>query len=165
MHYDAEAIALATNTWRALSGRETWDTARELYAAAGAKPWFAASYLPIFIPPDSPIPPTAETADGLRRLLLFDPAETLSKVHTPTLALFGALDRNVDVAHAPALFRAAFARAGTGDLTIEIYKDAGHTLKVSATGFNGEYSEPERLTAGYPKVMIQWMRQHGFLTK
>src|SRR5258708_7633373 len=39
-HYDAEAIALATNTWRAsiraLSGTGTWATAGELYSAATA---------------------------------------------------------------------------------------------------------------------------------
>ena len=165
MHYDAEAITLATKTWRAfiraLSGTGTWDTARELYSAASAKPWFAESYLPIFIPPDSPIPPAPETADALRRFILFDPTETLAKVRTPTLALFGALDRNVDVAHDPALFRSAFARAGMDDFTVHVYNDAGHTLKVSATGFNNDPSQPERLTAGYPQIMIQWMRQRG----
>jgi pimeloyl-ACP methyl ester carboxylesterase len=168
MHYDAETIASATNAWRALigalSGAGTWDTARQLYAAASTKPWFADSYLPIFIPPDSPIPPAPETADGLRRFILFDPTETLSKVRTPTLAIFGALDRNVDVAHDPTLFRSAFAHSGMHDFTIHIYKNAGHTLKVSTTGFNNEPSEPERLTAGYPQIMIRWMRQRGFLS-
>jgi len=169
MHYDAEAITLATNTWRAsiraLSGTGTWDTARELYSEASAKPWFAESYLPMFISPDSPIPPAPEAADALRRFILFDPTDTLSKVRTPTLALFGALDRIVDVAHDPALFRSAFARAGMDDFTVHIYNDAGHTLKVSATGFNSEPSQPQRLTAGYPQIMIQWLRQRGFLTK
>jgi pimeloyl-ACP methyl ester carboxylesterase len=167
-HYDAEAIASANGTWRALigalSGTETWDTARELYAAARAKPWFAESYIPMFIPPETPMPPASETADALRRYLLFDPTETLSKVHTPTLALFGALDRNVDVAHDPALFRSAFARAGMDDFTVHVYKDAGHTLKVSATGFNDEPSQPERLAAGYPQIMIQWLRERSLPT-
>jgi hypothetical protein len=165
--YDADAIASATNTWRAviraLSGTGSWDSAREQYQAARTKPWFEATYLPFFIPPDSPIPPAPETADAWRRYLLFDPTETLSKVRTPTLILFGALDRNVDVTHDPALFRSAFAHSGLDDFTVHIYTDAGHTLKVSATGFNGEPSEPERLTAGYPQIMIQWLRQRGFL--
>jgi len=166
-HYDAEAIASATNTWRALiaalAGTGTWDAARQLYSAASAKPWFAEAYLPMFVPPDSPMPPTPETAEALRRFILFDPTATLSKVRTPTLALFGALDRNVDVAHDPALFRSAFARAGMDDFTVQVYTDAGHTLKVSATGFNGEASAPERLTAGYPQIMIQWLRQRGLV--
>ena len=49
------------------------------------------------------------------------------------------------------------------DFTTHIYRDAGHTLKVSATGFNGAASQPERFTAGYPQVMVQWSRQRGFL--
>jgi pimeloyl-ACP methyl ester carboxylesterase len=166
-HYDPEAITSATKTWRALtgalSGTESWDTARELYAAASTKPWFTASYLSQFIPPGSPIPPAPATAEDLRRFILFDPAETLSKVRTPTLALFGALDRIVDVAYSSAAFKSAFARAGMDDFTIHVYKDAGHTLKVSATGFNNEPSDPERLTAGYPQIMIQWLHHRGFL--
>jgi hypothetical protein len=165
--YDAGAISSATETWRsligALSGTVSWDTARTMYAAASAKPWFADSYIPLFIPPHTGVPPPAAAARAMRREMLYDPAETLQKVRTPTLALFGALDRNVDVAHAPTLFQSAFARAGMRDFTMRIYKDAGHTLKVSATGFNDQPSQPERLTAGYPEIMIQWLRQRSFL--
>lgn len=32
----------------------------------------------------------------------------------------------------------------------------------SADAFNGEPSQPERLTAGYPQIMIQWMRQRDW---
>src|SRR5258708_12942149 len=76
-HYDAEAITSATNTWRAsiraLAGTGTWDSARQQYLAASAKPWFAESYLPLFIPPASPIPPPPETAPPLPPLILFSP--------------------------------------------------------------------------------------------
>jgi pimeloyl-ACP methyl ester carboxylesterase len=168
-NYDAEAIALAIDTWRsligALSGNVTWDTARPMYAAASSKPWFADSYIPYVFSPDISMPPPPEAADGLRRELLYDPAATLQKVRTPTLALFGALDRNVDVAHSPALLASAFARAPLHDFTVHIYDDAGHTLKVSATGFNDEPSQPERLTAGYPEIMIQWLRTHRIILK
>jgi pimeloyl-ACP methyl ester carboxylesterase len=167
-NYAAQDIASATATWRsllgALSGKVSWDTARTLYETASAKSWFKDSYLPYFYASDLGFPPPAAAAAGMQRELLFDPTETLEKLRTPTLALFGALDRNVDVANAPALFRADFARGVMRDFTIRIYPDAGHTLKVSATGFNGEPSQPERLTAGYPQVIINWLRQRGFLT-
>ncbi len=167
-HYDAVAISSAIDTWRsligALSGTVSWDAARTMYAAASTEPWFADSYIPFFIPPDTGVPPPAPMAEGMRRELLYDPAATLQTVRTPTLALFGALDRNVDVAHSPVLFESAFARAGMHDFTIHIFKDAGHTLKVSATGFNDDPSTPERLTAGYPEVMIRWLRQRNFLS-
>lgn len=167
-NYDAPSIATATETWRALlgalSGRVSWDTARTLYETASTKVWFKDSYLPYFYPPELGFPPAAAVAAGMQRELFFDPTETLQKLHTPTLALFGALDRNVDVANAPARFKADFARGVMRDFTIRIFPDAGHTLKVSATGFNGEPSEPERLTAGYPQVMIQWLRRRRSLT-
>ena len=168
-NYDAQSVASATETWRsligALSGKVPWDAAKALYVAASTKPWFADSYLSYFYPPDLPFPPPAATLAGLQRELIYDPAETLQKLRTPTLALFGALDRNVDVANAPSLFRAAFAHGAMRDFTLKIYPDAGHQLKVSATGFNGESSDPERLTSGYPKIMIDWLSQRGFLTR
>ncbi|HEY6618446.1 MAG TPA: alpha/beta hydrolase [Steroidobacteraceae bacterium] len=167
-NYDAQSIASATDTWRslfaALSGKGSWDTARALYATASSKPWFKDSYLPYFYPPNLGFPAPAAAAAGMRRELLYDPSETLEKLRTPTLALFGALDRNVDVANAPARFKSDFARGVMRDFTSHIYRDAGHTLKVSASGFNGEPSQPERFTAGYPQVMVQWLRQRGFLT-
>jgi pimeloyl-ACP methyl ester carboxylesterase len=167
-NYDAQSAASATETWHALigalSGTVSWDAARTLYVAASTKPWFADSYLPYFYPPDLGFPPPAAAAAARQRELLYDPTETLEKLRTPTLALFGALDRNVDVTNAPALFRSAFAHGGVmHDFTLQIYQDAGHQLKVSATGFNGEPSQPERLTAGYPQIMIQWLRKRGFL--
>jgi uncharacterized protein len=166
-HYDAQSIASATQTWRsliaALSGKAAWDAARTLYETSSAKPWFKDSYLPYFYPPDLGFPPPPAAAAARQRELIYDPTETLEKLSTPTLALFGALDRNVDVKNAPALFRADFARGAMRDFTLKIYRDAGHTLKVSKSGFNGEASTPERFTAGYPQVMIDWLRQRGFL--
>ena len=167
-NYDVQSVASATETWHsligALSGKVSWDAARTLYLAASTKPWFADSYLPYFYPPDLGFPPPAAAAAARRRELLYDPTETLEKLRTPTLALFGARDRNVDVGNAPALFRSAFAHGEMHDFTLRIYQDAGHQLKVSATGFNGEASQPERLTAGYPRIMIQWLRQRSLLT-
>jgi uncharacterized protein len=167
-NYDAQSVASATETWHALigalSGKVSWDVARTLYVTASTKPWFADAYLPYFYPPDLGFPPPAAAAAARQRELLYDPTETLEKLRTPTLALFGALDRNVDVTNAPALFSSAFAHGVMRDFTLQIYQDAGHQLKVSATGFNGEPSQPERLTAGYPQIMIKWLRQRNLLT-
>jgi uncharacterized protein len=167
-NHDPQSVAAATAAWRALigalSGKVTWDAARTLYVAASTQPWFADSYLSYFYPPDLGFPPPAAALAGMQRELIYDPAETLQKLHTPTLALFGTLDRNVDVTNAPALFKSAFAHGSMRDFTLKIYPDAGHQLKVSATGFNGEPSQPERLTSGYPRIMIDWLSQRGFLT-
>ena len=168
-NFDAQSVGSATEIWHsligALSGNVSWDTVRTLYLTASTKPWFSASYLPYFYPPELGFPPAPAALAGLQRELLYDPAETLQKVRTPTLALFGALDRNVDVANAPALFRSAFAHGVMHDFTLQVYQDAGHQLKVSATGFNGEPSQPERLTAGYPQIMIQWLSQRRLVRR
>ena len=82
---------------------------------------------------------------------------------TPTLALFGELDRNVDERHAAATFASVFPRAGMTDLTVKVYSNAGHTLKVSRTGYNGEADPPERYVKGFPRIMIDWLRQRGLL--
>jgi hypothetical protein len=49
------------------------------------------------------------------------------------------------------------------DFTMHVYENAGHTLTVSATGFNNQLSLPQRLAPGYPAVMIDWLNRRGFL--
>jgi pimeloyl-ACP methyl ester carboxylesterase len=166
-HFDAPSIAAAIDTWHALigalAGKNSWETARAKYAAASSKPWFSASLLPFFVASQADLPPPAEIAEGMRREILYDPGEILQKVRTPTLALFGVHDRNVDVAYSIPRFKAAFTHAAAQDFTLHVFQDAGHTLKVSAGGFNDQLSEPERLTAGYPQIMLEWLRHRGFL--
>jgi hypothetical protein len=163
-HHDAASIAAAIDTWHALigaiAGKTSWETAQAKYAAAGAKPWFSDSLIPFVFSSQASLPPPADVTQGLRREILYDPGEILSNVRTPTLALFGAYDRNVDISYAIPRFKAAFMHAKQ-DFTLHIFKDAGHTLKASADGFDDK--KPQRLTADYPQIMIQWLRDRGFL--
>jgi pimeloyl-ACP methyl ester carboxylesterase len=93
-----------------------------------------------------------------------DPAPTLERVTTPTLALFGALDRSVDSSHAAATLQKDFAKAGMRDFKVRVYKNAGHSLVVSKTGYEDQPASPLRCASDYPQVMIDWLRQRGFLT-
>jgi uncharacterized protein len=160
-HFSEAAVSAALETVHtilaALSGRASWDAARRSYAAASAQPWFRDSEMP----PNLHFPLQGPMADGLRRALLYDPADALQHVRTPTLALYGARDRNVDASHASRTLQSDFSRAGMRDFTMHVYPNAGHTLKVSATG--SQLSPPERLTPGYPEVMVQWLNRRGFL--
>jgi hypothetical protein len=166
MHHDgfgAGATRDAQHAWQllidALDGRARWSEAGAAYAAAERRPWFSSSLLP----PRLTFPPAPAAAEGYRRFVTYDPMPILSVVRTPTLALFGALDRNVDERHAAATFTSVFGRAGMTDLTVNVYPNAGHSLKVSRTGYNGEVDPPERYVKGYPNVMIDWLRQRGLL--
>jgi len=100
---------------------------------------------------------------GLRRFVTFDPTSTLLRVSsTPTLALYGALDRNVDAADSATHLREYLTRAGNCDVTIKTYPNAGHQLVVSTSGYNGEPDLPKRFVPGYPQIMITWLTQRGF---
>jgi pimeloyl-ACP methyl ester carboxylesterase len=93
--------------------------------------------------------------------MFYDPASTLRKVTTPTLALYGADDRNVDVAHDSKALRASFEQAGMTDFTMHVYPDAVHTLLLTSNGFTP--SKPETFAEGYPNVTIDWLRRRGLL--
>jgi pimeloyl-ACP methyl ester carboxylesterase len=96
-------------------------------------------------------------------LVTFDPKDTLLSVSTtPTLALYGALDRNVDAADSASHLREYLARAGDRDVTIETYPNAGHQLVISKSGYNGDPELPERFVPGYPYIIITWLAQRGF---
>jgi uncharacterized protein len=158
-----QAIALWHAFEGSLEGTVSWSDTTRLYDIDAKQPWFQYSLMPdlgISIPP-----PPAKIA-GLRRLVTFDPAQTLLSVSsTPTLALYGALDRNVDAADSAAHLRAYLARAGNHDVTIKTYPDAGHQLIVSKSGYNGDALPPERFVPEYPQIVIRWLAARGFASE
>jgi pimeloyl-ACP methyl ester carboxylesterase len=162
MGMDSATTDQAVTTVRALldavAGTGSWEKAAQLYDAARNQPWLAA----LNLSRSMKIPPSQQRIDALRRADIFDPAQTLSRVTAPTLALYGALDRAVDTAHdAPALQK-AFKKAGMNDFTLHIYPNAGHSLFVSKTGFPDQRSVPRRRVPGYAQVMIGWLEARGF---
>jgi len=113
------------------------------------------------IPPGLPIPPPPVVLVGLRAALIYDPTAVLKKVRTPTLALFGALDKNVDTSDSAARLRADFRTGGNQSLTIRVFANADHTLEATATGFEDQPLMPQRLVDGYPGVAIAWLKALG----
>jgi uncharacterized protein len=163
-HNVEDAAPQAVELWHAfegaLDGTVSWSHVQHLYDLDAKQPWFQYSLLPelgISIPP-----PQAKIA-GLRRFVSFEPTPTLLTVSsTPTLALYGALDRNVDAADSAAQLREYLTRAGNHDVTIKVYPNAGHQLIVSKSGYNGEPALPERFVPEYPQIMIGWLTRRGF---
>jgi pimeloyl-ACP methyl ester carboxylesterase len=158
---DAEKIQQALAAWHAfeaaLAGTRPWSDVALAYANAKKQSWFAYSLLL-----DIPLPPSAEMRAGLLKFITYDPAETLQRVVTPTLAVYGELDHNVDVADSSALLRQYFAKSGMRDFTMRIYPHAGHQLILSRTGYNGDPIPPARYVPGYPQIMLTWLAQRGF---
>jgi alpha-beta hydrolase superfamily lysophospholipase len=156
----AQAIELWHAFEQALDGTVPWSDTKRLYDLDVKQPWFRYSLIPDL---GISIPPPPSKIAGLRRLVTFDPTKTLLSVSsTPTLALYGALDRNVDAADSAAHLREYLARAGNRDVTIKVYSNAGHQLIVSNSGYNGDPTLPERFVSHYPQIMIAWLAQRGF---
>jgi uncharacterized protein len=156
----SEALSFESLMFEALATNSHWDAANRALTAARNKAWF--SYMRI--PPGFTAPPPAPMLVALRSALIYDPALVLVRVKTPTLALFGARDRNVDAHDSEARFRSAFRAAGMEDLTIVTFPQASHLLEPSASGYADEPLLPERLVKGYPESMIVWLHRRGMAT-
>jgi uncharacterized protein len=151
-----QALAMWHTVEQALFGKVSWDDARRVLTAARAKPWYKYSLMPKL-----GVPPAPAVAQGLRRYLNYDPAPTLRKVATPTLALYGALDKKVDSADSAHRMR-DFLTKSSHDVTIETFANASHTLVLSRTGYDAE--PPARYVPHYPRIVITWLARRGFTT-
>jgi alpha-beta hydrolase superfamily lysophospholipase len=163
-HNVETAAPQATALWhtfeRALNGTVSWSYTKRLYDLDAKQAWFRYSLMPEL---GISIPPPSSMIAGLRRFVTFDPTHTLLSISsTPTLALYGLLDRNVDAADSAMHLREYLTRAGDGDVRIKTYRNAGHQLIVSKSGYNGEPALPERFVSGYPQIVITWLAERGF---
>ncbi len=154
----SHALAFERTMLLALRTNSNWSAAGEALKAASKQPWFPY----MRIPPAMTTPPPPPLLAALEAALVYDPAPILQRVHTPTLALFGALDKNLDALDSAARFRKAFHRAGMKDLTIVTFPGAGHTLVRSATGYEDDPLLPERTVEGYPEIVVRWLDARGF---
>lgn len=152
------ALTFERTLFASLQTNADWHRSAEALNVARTQRWFPY----MRIPPGLTLPPPAPALAALRASLIFDPRSTLERVRTPTLAIFGALDKNVDAARSAAGFRAAFQRSGMRDLTIVRLPGADHTLVRSPGGYEDTPSEPVRFAPGYPGTMIRWLSKRGF---
>jgi len=152
------ALTFERALFASLQTNANWSTAADRLKVAQAQPW-----LPYMrIPPGMTLPPRPPMFDALRASLIFDPLSALEHVRAPTLAIFGALDRNVDAASSAAGFRSAFERAGMRDLTSVTLPGGDHTLVRSASGYEDAPLEPVQFVRGYPETMVRWLAARGF---
>jgi pimeloyl-ACP methyl ester carboxylesterase len=117
------------------------------------EPWAAALYLEeLYLPRLRAIPPdvTAEQLDAIKAVntenLTTDPADFLSKVTVPVIAIFGEDDLNVDSERSARLYREYLRAAGNDDVTIVVLPDVGHNIG--------------RHTPGYWSTLTAWLGDH-----
>jgi len=153
------AMAFERGVFSALADRSPWNP--RALADASAQPWFAY----MRIPPGFTEPPPQSVQSVMRNAYLYDPTSALQHVRTPTLALFGSLDRNVDAPDSIARLRTDFETGGYRNLTIRTFARADHILEESTTGYLDDPVMPQRFVSGYPETMISWLVTQGILPR
>jgi pimeloyl-ACP methyl ester carboxylesterase len=80
-------------------------------------------------------------------VMTVDPADFLTKVNVPVLAVFGEADKFLPVSKSVALYRRYLDEAGNEDVTIRVFPNADHKILVDG--------DP---APGYYDTIIEWLR-------
>lgn len=126
---------------------------QSLLDQAWTKRWAASTILPR----------TAPTAADQSRLfrwrnLDFDPAPIWERIRIPVLAFFGDRDNVVPVQQSVERIDRALKQARNADVTIKVFPDADHTIKLRFGGrpdLGGKW-DWARPAPGYIDMMIDW---------
>lgn len=150
----ADAMAFNRTIMTALETNTGWAAAADALARAKTKPWFPY----MRIPPGLTLPLAPPMLAAFRAALIYDPSAVLRKVRTPTLAIFGSLDREENASGSARIFLTDFTQAGIRDLTIDTIPGADHYLFMPAES----PAATARYAGDYPGVMIRWLAARGF---
>src|SRR6266545_356803 len=93
----------------------------------------------------------------IRRLYFYDPAPTLRRLQTPTLALWGELDNNVLAEKNKAAWEAALKAGGNRDYTLTILPKANHAQWEAKIGSNAETKSLRGFVPGYFTTVQDWL--------
>lgn len=92
-----------------------------------------------------------------RQLLLTDPADFLSQVVVPVLALNGELDRQVSPDNL-AIVGTILAAAGNEDVTLALMPNLNHLLQPAMTGLEDEYAQIAiTLDPTVLETIVEWL--------
>ena len=122
----------------------------ELLNTIKAETWTKYLHLDQVIPMFVNLPPQAwEMAkDQMRAVLEVNPADFLTQVHCPVLAIFGEADTSIPVAKSASLYKQYLGEAGNTAVTIKIFPQASHTIHVG-----------EEFAPGYFDTISSWLRK------
>jgi hypothetical protein len=144
-----EQIAeLMTLQYRFARTGEGWDAYSTARAALVARLGRAPETFPSV--PDDPY------WASIRRLYFYDPAPTLRQLHTPTLALFGELDKNILADKNKAAWESALRAAGNRDYTLRILPRANHLMLEAKSGSNAEMPALRGFVPEYAATVRDW---------
>ena len=100
----------------------------------------------------------------MRAFYFYDPAPTLGRLKTPTLALFGERDRNIVPERNVPAWEAGLKAAGNPDYAIRVLPKANHLQWEARTGSGGEMASLNGFVPEYLPTIEDWLakRIRGF---
>ncbi len=124
----------------------------EMFHAVQGEAWTKALHLDQVIPMFDSLPPQAwETAKGqMRAVLDVNPADFLTNVHCPVLAIFGKDDTSIPVNKSVARYQKYLKEAGNEDVTIKIFPRASHTIQVDGDFAPGYFDTINTWLSNFP---------------
>jgi len=84
-------------------------------------------------------------------MMINDPADYLSKVRCPVLAIFGEEDKVIPVERSVELYKLYLKNAGNKDVTIKVFPNADHRIFVG-----------EKQASGYYDIISEWLLDLNF---
>jgi alpha-beta hydrolase superfamily lysophospholipase len=98
-----------------------------------------------------------------RSMLVFDPAQVMSRIKQPVLIVAGELDKQTPPHHAKKLDELANARKKAVPSTVIVLPKTNHLLVGATTGETAEYSSlPERrISTEVARVLAEWLAAPG----
>jgi len=126
----------------------------DMLNAVASEAWTKYLHLEQVLPMFESLPSQAwEMAKGqMRAVQEVDPADFLTRVFCPVLAIFGDADTSIPVEKSVALYRQYLKQAGNQSFTIKVFPKASHTIKVS-----------EDFAPGYFSMMNSWLSDLPFI--
>jgi len=111
--------------------------------------WTRSLHLDEVLPKLSGLPPQAwgMVKAQMRAVMEVEPADFLTKVHCPVLAIFGEDDTSVPVEKSVALYQQYLNEAGNKAVTIKVFPKASHTIRVDGV-----------FASGYFELMLDWLQ-------
>ena len=111
--------------------------------------WTRSLHLDEVLPKLSSLPPQAwgMVKAQMRAVMEVEPANFLTKVRCPVLAIFGEDDTSVPVEKSVALYQQYLSEAGNKAVTIKVFPKANHTIRVGET-----------FASGYFELMVDWLQ-------
>lgn len=116
-------------------------------------------------PPDTiPGTPDHPYFRFIKQIYFYDPAPTLRRLQTPTLAIWGELDNNIVANKNRDAWQAALEAGGNRAHTLVILPKGNHGLFEAKVGSNAEGPTLQRIVPAYFTTVEQWLakRLRGF---